>query len=424
MEFTNHTHSYKFVDWVDFKQLSNESISEHPKSVDFLIANPERINVEFLNYNPNPRVQLILLSKPFDICWTFHSSNKWSHEFIINFETAICEIQPDILNQGITKSVHQHSDGYKIVKFSYGNNPEKDREMKSIDFHKEIERASLIEHPDIIKFLKIHPELIDWEYLSSNEHPDAVELLESNLEKVSWDDLALNKCPRAIAIFAKNPEKIHIDLFSCNEHPDAIKLLRRYPDKIDWYLLSGNSCSDAIKLLKQNYNRIHWDLLIYNVSPEVPNILACNDIDFNMWGLINSRGDYERLSSIQHPAIIRRLRHEPSLISWDRMSMNPHNSAISLLKSQPDNICWYNLSSNPNPRAIKMLAANPEKIEWGRLSNNSNIAGTKDIFSPTNAAFIKFGDIEHIPDHFFEIDEELTRYRRGRFLLSFNIREH
>ena len=72
------------------------------------------------------------------------------------------------------------------------------------------------------RYLKEHPDMIDWKHLSFSDHPFAFELLE------------------------KNPGKMYCVVCS---NPTAVKHLEKNPDQINWNYLSLNPA--AIPLLEK-----------------------------------------------------------------------------------------------------------------------------------------------------------------------------
>ena len=67
-------------------------------------------------------------------------------------------------------------------------------------------------NPRATGYLKEHPNLIEWTFLSEN--PEAIDLLEQNQDKIDWTWLSAN--------------------------PSAMNLLKQNQDKIDWWELSKN----------------------------------------------------------------------------------------------------------------------------------------------------------------------------------------
>lgn len=75
---------YKFDDWIDATKIRKEHISQHPKAVEFLLANPDRGKLRYLIKNANPRVQKILWTQYDNISWTELSTNcgSWVYSFM------------------------------------------------------------------------------------------------------------------------------------------------------------------------------------------------------------------------------------------------------------------------------------------------------------------------------------------------------
>jgi hypothetical protein len=108
--------------------------------------------------------------------------------------------------------------------------------------------SELSRNPKAINILIENPDVIDWQYLSSN--PKAIALLEERISeetkmseftsnKICWIYLSAN--PKAIHLLKKNPENIDNN-FLC-KNPNAVKLLRERIDSfsiLDWKELSMN----------------------------------------------------------------------------------------------------------------------------------------------------------------------------------------
>jgi hypothetical protein len=204
----------------------------------------------------------------------------------------------------------------------------------------------LNKNPNVIDFLKDHPEKINWKYLNMN--PNGYNLLEKN-NRLKFNTICRTPTKNALQLVIKNiGNMIEKDWSILSGNPAAIQLLTANQKKIDWSELSANP--NAIKLLRDNKENIDWSKLSSN--PKAISLLEKNEIDWT------------KLSG--NPNAIELLKANKKKIDWVELSGNPN--AIGLLKANQKRINWFKLSGNPN--AINLLKKNQHKINWNSLSSN------------------------------------------------------
>lgn len=408
---------YKFVDWIDVNKLYVESISQHPRCIDFLLANPSKVSMANLCLNPNPKTQIILWNRPLEISWDNLITNvgTWIGNFICNFEHTICEPQP-------RKIIQEYPDDQKLIIFlpeTIGGEIQKTTSKSHIEVISGME-DHFLSSPQMTKFLVDHVKDIDPSWISVKSSSVAIEYLILHPEKIDWSMLSGNPLPVAVGYLIKHPEKIDWMMFSRNRSPLAIEYLIKHPEKINWYCVPNKSYHHFVNLLDNDLGKVGWHNFnkIYN-SPGIIEFLERHK-DY-----ISHMTNFRTLSIVPHAIAIEMLEQNIDKIDWQNLSINVCPRAIELLKLYPDNIDWYELSRNRSPQAIELLALHPDKVIWKALYNTDDPYGKFDlssIINEKNAKLINYDKL-YITYSLFERDVKATTHQYTRYLLSFNIRK-
>jgi hypothetical protein len=205
-------------------------------------------------------------------------------------------------------------------------------------------------NPNAIQYLKEHPHLINYDYLSYNQN--AYELLIQNPDNICASNFAFNTHPETANIIKHKRVKYWKNI--C-QNPSLIQLIKENPDKIHWDSLSRNPA--AISMLKLHFDKIVWAEFCLNTSPEAIEIIKANP----------DKIDWFTLSV--NPSAIKYLEKHPDKINYWALSWN--TAAIHLIESNMDKIHWMGLSSNSS--AMHILKRNQSKIDWVQFSTNPGI---------------------------------------------------
>jgi hypothetical protein len=131
---------FKLLQWIDPTKLLNmEWLSINPNAIDYLEANPEKIDWDWLSGTPN--AIHILEQNIYKINW--------------------CQIS------GNPSAIHILETNIEKINWS-----------------------ALSANPEAIHILEKNLDRIHWERLSSN--PNAIHILEANQDKIYWNDILLN----------------------------------------------------------------------------------------------------------------------------------------------------------------------------------------------------------------------------------------
>ena len=231
---------------------------------------------------------------------------------------------------------------------------------------KKLNNSGLSLNPLAIDYLTEHPELIVWDYLSTNAN--AISLLEKNKDKIYIDYLCRNESDETIILIKEFKNNItNWYYLNKNKNEKIFKFILENPDKINWYVFISNE--NSADFINNNLNFFHnnlkdfkWEALSKNTNPKILPLLKSN----------KNKLDWYFLS--KNPLLFDVIKEEGSMyihkINWSQLSLNEDKRAIALLKINKDKIDWELLSCNPY--AIELLENNEDKIDWNYLSSNKN----------------------------------------------------
>jgi len=187
------------------------SLSKNPAAIDILLHYNTSLhnygNLYCFNQNPHPRAIDYLIQNPDKIIWDALSLNSGARKLFDIFgyskvDWLVLSGNPcviDILLKNTNK-----------VYWPYFNmNP----------------------HPKAVEYLKEHYELIDWTFISMN--PYAEEIIVKNLDKINWKTLSKNPC-----IFQFNMYKC-ATVQRTQVYKDELIAIALHPDRIDAYIQKG-----------------------------------------------------------------------------------------------------------------------------------------------------------------------------------------
>lgn len=434
---------YKFRDWVDTNKLSNVTLSKCSKAVDFLLNNPDRADIASLCSNENPKAQLLLWYKPYNINWYLLNCNEahWVFTFISNFEADI--LKTHTYSPKIESITHYPGD---IVKVTYQG----DESITSKCHIRNLCGVCRNLHPKLTIFLKQYPELIYWYDLSKNPTTETVQFLFENQDKIDWYAFSANTCPLVIKFLSQNVNKIKWDMLSSNTSPQAIELLKLHPNKINWSELSYNECPQAIELLLLHPDKINLYAVIFHCRlHQSIKLLEAKFGDIDLIELASNSRDYISLDLtfvMNHIDDLLAQHSHPRY--FEVLSHIPHYKAINILKQHPDKIDWIAINENPCSEAIELIQEY-KMFMWNRFIYNKSHRTVDILFEHINSIdlslFIKglclHTDNERamrflldktfpiekldIPDSsidlLFEVDDVTTQIKNIKLLKSFNI---
>lgn len=203
----------------------------------------------------------------------------------------------------------------------------------------------------------------DGYFLSQNEASEAVKYLKAHPEIINWTTLSANRSPEAIELLRENPRKIN--WFHASYNPAAIELLRENPHKIKYIMLSGNPAARDLLLSSNRINKTMMEFIYTNPSEWAMDYIREN----------YRPAEYKWDDLCQNPAAIELLRENldkyADKMNWFNLSRNPE--AMDILLQNPDKISYFGLCLNPNPAAIDILCEHLDEIEESYLSENPAI---------------------------------------------------
>ncbi len=240
----------KNLDKVNWRQLS-----ANPAAIDILLANPEKINWMFLSSNPSivsyiehywDKIDLFCLSR-----------NPAAGEYLYRIP----------LDQIDWHFIALRSDNIQFME-------------EHITYLDGFNQSLISLNPNAIPLLERNPNMINWLYLSRN--PNAISLLEANQDKINWDSLCEN--PNAIHLIEANLDKIN--LASLCENPNAIHIIEANRDQLDsyeWNILSINPSIFTLDYhaMYVNMTPLREELLSIIMHPDNISRL-CPDIAFRL----------------------------------------------------------------------------------------------------------------------------------------------
>ncbi len=389
---------FKLRSWVPLKKLETEFLSANPNAIYFLSlpenenyrnwyelsANPNAIdflslpeNKKHINYHQlskNPSPKAIELLKEFIkenpnsklINWKVLSKNPHAIEILTSPEN-----YHNIYWKGLSGNPDPKAIAFLLLDDNYDN----------IDWFK----FSCNPCDDAIKYLRTHPEMIDWFGICENTNLKAIPIIKKK---------ALEEKSLLFADYKRLTNKIYWRKLSSN--PNAIYLIiKKIEDE-------SKLSEDEYRSLELQY-KIDWDALSLNPSIFIPfkkrkgaksetvssgsRLLASNPSKAKANSspvlhspVLHSPDDLE--SSLPSKNILRYGIPNEKL-NWQFLVKNP--KAIDLIKERidyenslpkeeydrlPFKINWSSLCSNPE--AIDLLDANQDKIDWSVLSFNPN----------------------------------------------------
>ncbi len=219
----NYYLGYKYSDYLYY-------VSMYPsnKAVSLLMQNPDKINLDGLVQNTNPKIGPLL-----ELSFELFTNNHW--KWMSSYSS----------NPTIMAFLEKHID--KIDWYGLSGNTCNEA-IKILDKNQtEIDWSNLSSNPSAIDIIKKNIDEICWSSLCYNTHPDAIQLLEQNLDKINWYILTTN--PNAIHILEQNLDKItHLPRLS--ENPNAIYILMKHPELIDETHIIANP--NALSYLESN----------------------------------------------------------------------------------------------------------------------------------------------------------------------------
>lgn len=201
------------------------SATEHPilriginlnpstQAIDFLYANPEYIDWDYICRNKSPIIGTLLDRYKGSIQWNAVSSNPSAASFLST-------------------------------------------NLKNINWFLFSENNS----DYALDIMEQYPEQINYSSLSSNTNPRAIKLLKNNIDKINWVSLSSN--PIALEILREHPEEIFWTEFSANPNPEALQMMIENIDLVDKYLMGSNLA--AIPWLKHNLEYVNWSDICCN----------------------------------------------------------------------------------------------------------------------------------------------------------------
>lgn len=225
---------YKLRSWIDPTRLDKISLSQNPKSIDYLKENPHLIDWRYIYGNQNA----------FDI------------------------FEPAFKNPGYPPFPLDHHSRYIVE--------------QQPAYYVNWEHFSLNTSPCAVPLFKKNRDKLNWFQLSQNN--GAIELLNEPNAPLDWIKLSFNSA--AFVLLNANQSKLEWHALSGN--PCAVPILRQHPEKINFHILSSNPSDEAIQLLKEKPNNINWINLSSNPAPAAIELLEQNPDKIYQRGLMSN----------------------------------------------------------------------------------------------------------------------------------------
>jgi hypothetical protein len=218
----------------------------------------------YLGANPHPAALELMLAHPDKAIWKLAARHAHAWEYVsqrddINLEELARNTHPEAVAHYI-----KHAIGFHTNIFKFSENPSAISWLTD-NIHQH--RGALSANPAAESLLTVHPEIINWPYLSLNPAPWALKMLEENPDKhndcmagnpngfdillrrakkwnvsvaklCSWESLSRNPDPRAVALALTDPNEIQWGTFS--ENPGAIHCFMQYKRHVQWDRIFAN----------------------------------------------------------------------------------------------------------------------------------------------------------------------------------------
>jgi len=182
-------------------QISWQNISKNPATIDMLLHYNNKCNIYNFNQNPHPKAIQYLIDNPDKIIWESMSNNENSIKVFEKYGYSKADWLALSKNPDFIDVLLQNK--HRIYWPFFSINP----------------------HPKAIDYLTRNPHLIDWTFLSMN--PSAEELLLENIDKVVWTTLSRNPAIFTFNFYkcatVKRTQLYKEELFQVVYHPDRIK---------------------------------------------------------------------------------------------------------------------------------------------------------------------------------------------------------
>lgn len=192
-------------------QINWLSLSKNPAAIDILLHYNTSLhnygNLYCFNQNPHPRAIDYLIQNPDKIIWDAVSLNIGARKLFDIFGYSKVDWLVLSGNPCVIDILLKNTD--KIYWPYFNMNP----------------------HPKAVEYLKEHYELIDWTFISMN--PYAEEIIVKNLDKINWKTLSKNPC-----IFQFNMYKC-ATVQRTQVYKDELIAIALHPDRIDAYIQKG-----------------------------------------------------------------------------------------------------------------------------------------------------------------------------------------
>ena len=380
--------------WVPIQKLDKEYLSANLNAIDFLSLSENKKNINWYVLSANPNA-IDFLSLP---------ENKKN----INYHQLSKNPSPkaiELLKEFIKENPNSPIINWKVL----SKNPHAIEILTSPENYDNIYWKGLSRNPDpkAIDFLMLakNYDNISWYKFSRNPCDDAIKYLRTHPEKIDWYGICKNTNLKAIPIIKKKALEEKRLLFAD---------YKSLTNKIYWRKLSSNpnaihliinKIEDESKLSEDEYRslglqyKIDWDALSLNPSiffpfkpkakaksitvtrilPRNPpkakaNTSPIRSLSTNLKG--RNEDDFKNVYVLRHGIPLDKL-------NWEFLVRNPN--AIDLIKeridyenslskeeydSLPFKINWSSLCKNPE--AIDLLDANQDNIDWSLLSYNPN----------------------------------------------------
>jgi hypothetical protein len=254
------------------------NLNENPGAVHLFCAHPDKVNWDrVLRHNRNPSIMEVFLEK---VCMDEarklvreNNVSCFAHPdavpYIKMFENEIADdsyfvyLNPspavsDFIISRVKKFIER--DHLKMVNLMCRKTLNQQaldeivQAMLSDEYLCKKTKAHLNMNPLAIPYLKAHPELINWTWLSDNPSAEAVKMIEEEVQKnlgknhsvisspingIDWCCLAKN--PHAISLLEK--KNLSLDIWRAlmsNPHPRALEIISKGNQMIDYHILVGN----------------------------------------------------------------------------------------------------------------------------------------------------------------------------------------
>lgn len=215
-------------------------------------------------------------------------------------------------------------------------------------------------NPICIRWLREHPDEIDWTTLCKQTYPAAIRMIESNLDRL---------CEKSRRVLCGNPAAVSIirqwdpsvwSSMELSSNPSAVFLLEQFPDKINGFGLSMNPSPDAFRLMRRHSKKLYRPVLLQNTNPTVLEYLAPKfkplKDDF-----------YVSMNPIGIPYLLR----DPNLIHVKGLSSNPNG--ISILLEHQEQIDWPRACTNPALTDLIEGVDSIPPLDYSILAGNPSI---------------------------------------------------